>query len=69
MSDCLFTDNSEGIYSSNAAVVLVNNCNLTGNFYGVLPGVTVAGQVLSRGNNTLERNTNGNTFTGPYSPR
>jgi parallel beta helix pectate lyase-like protein len=69
LSDCVFADNSEGIYSSNNAVVLVDHCNLTGNFYGVLPGVTVGGQVLSRGNNTLERNTNGNTFTSTYSAK
>ena len=72
MTDCIVTGGNSGIVAnrhSNAisTLVRVNNCIITDNNNGV---VTFGGaQILSRGNNTLERNTNGNDFAGSYSPK
>jgi hypothetical protein len=69
MADCVVTGNTTGILAeSTLAMVRVNNCNITGNTTGIAPPQG-GGKVLSRGNNTLENNTNGNTFNFAYSAK
>jgi hypothetical protein len=49
-------------------IVRVSNCVVNGNFNGTF--VSNSGQILSRGNNTLEKNTNNNTaFPGTYNAK
>jgi hypothetical protein len=68
LADCVITGNTfAGLASSALAVVRVNNCNITGNPNGAV--TASSGQMLSRGNNTLEHNTNNNTFPGTYSAK
>jgi hypothetical protein len=52
---------------SDAVVVRVENCRIVGNLVGV--NTFNGAKVLSRGNNTLENNPNGNTFPGAYSAK
>ncbi len=52
---------------SDAVVVRVDNCRITGNKLGV--NTFNGAKVLSRGNNTLENNTLNNTFPGTYSAK
>jgi parallel beta helix pectate lyase-like protein len=52
---------------ANAVVVRVDNCRITGNNLGV--DTLSGGVLLSRGNNTLEGNTNNNTFPATYSAK
>ena len=52
---------------NDAVVVRVENCRITSSLFGV--NTFNGAKVLSRGNNTLENNANGNTFTGPYSAK
>jgi hypothetical protein len=52
---------------SDAVVVRVENCRITSNLFGV--NTFNGAKVLSRGNNTLENNPNGNTFPGTYSAK
>ncbi len=68
LADCLFNSNRTAISSSKAnSTVRVSNCTITGNQFAV--ETSLGGQVLSRGNNTLEKNTNNNSFTGAYSAK
>ncbi len=72
LADCVITGNLFGLRSqtlggSNTCVVRVDNCRITGNGTGI--STTNTGQVLSRGNNTLEKNPQGNTFPGTYSAK
>ena len=56
-------------FGGTSAAVRVDNCRVTGNGNGVIAS---GGQLLTRGNNTLEHNTNGNSaasFTGTYSAK
>ncbi len=69
LSDCVVTGNNVGIRSqtpggANTGIVRVDDCRITGNTTGI--SITNTGQVLSRGNNTLENNASGNTFSGTY---
>jgi hypothetical protein len=68
LADCIISGNLGGVTSQNAsAVVRVDNCRITGNSEGATP--VSGGQILSRGNNTLEKNTSNNTFPGAYSAK
>ena len=67
--DCAMIANGTGIETANPSVVVrVSNSTITNNATGISVG-SVGGQVLSRGNNTLEKNAAGNTFPGAYSPK
>jgi parallel beta helix pectate lyase-like protein len=52
---------------TDAVVVRVENCRITSNLFGV--NTFNGAKALSRGNNTLENNANGNTFPGTYSAK
>ena len=68
VSSCVFSGNTTAIDSELAgALVRVSDCAITGNGTGIV--ANNGGQVLSRGNNTLEKNPSGNTFPGTYSAR
>jgi hypothetical protein len=71
---CTISGSGTGIEAfAGGARVRVDNCRITGNNKGVFPsGGGDPGQIFTRGNNTLENNTTGNTaasFTGPYSAK
>ncbi len=63
--DCVFFANSIGVRSE-FSTVRISNCSLTNN--GTSTTFATAGNVLSRGNNTVENNGSG-TFSGSYSAR
>ena len=70
LADCVLSGNGFAIESFNfgiSTVVRVDNCRITGNISGPFAGS--GGQILSRGNNTLEHNGNTNTFPGTYSAK
>ena len=73
VADCFIAGNNTGILSqtpggTSTCVVRVDNCRITGNASkGV--GINNTGQLLSRGNNTLEKNPNGNAFPATYSAK
>lgn len=69
IDDCQFLNNeTEAISATGAgAIVRVSNSSIMSNATGVL--ASNGGQVLSRRNNTLEDNVNGNTFPGTYRPK
>jgi hypothetical protein len=72
LADCVITGNVIALRSQtpggmNTCIVRVDNCRITGNGTGI--SITNTGQLLSRGNNTLEKNTSGNTFPGAYSAK
>jgi nitrous oxidase accessory protein NosD len=70
---CTFSGNATGIDAFNGgARIRVDNCRITGNAKGIFFSGNVPGQIFTRGNNTLENNSAGNTaasFTGPYSAK
>ena len=68
LADSVLTGNGfTAVAAFNAAVLVrVSNCHIVGNGSGVVVNGTVGGQVLSRGNNTLEKNNGFNTFPGTY---
>ena len=70
LADCVMAGNGAAGVSSQAAatvVVRVDNCRITSNKFGA--SSVFGGQILSRGNNTLEHNPNGNTFPATYSAK
>jgi hypothetical protein len=68
LADCFLSGNVTALASLDTSTVLrVDNCRLTGNSFGTF--TRGSGQLLSRGNNTLERSSNGNTFPGTYSAK
>ncbi len=69
VSGCVVSGSTTVGISSNTAnaVIRVSDSSITGNNVGI--AVNNSGQVLSRGNNTLENNTSGNTFPGAYSAK
>jgi len=70
LSNCIISGNGgDGVAArgSATAVVRVSDCTITGNNLGVT--TDAGGQLLSRGNNTLENNAGGNTFPAAYSAK
>ena len=67
--DCALAGNTAYAVTAFATGCLVraDNCRITGNAGGVSVGN--GAQVLSRGNSTVEKNTTGNGFSGPYSAK
>jgi hypothetical protein len=69
---CTLSHNGEAFFAISMdtnpadAIIRVSNCTVTDNDTAVFTNV---GQVLSRGNNTLEENTFGNAFTGSYTAK
>lgn len=65
----MITDNNDGVGTYNpSSLVRLNNCEITGN----VTGITTNGStsiIASRGNNTLENNGSGNTFSNSYSAK
>jgi hypothetical protein len=61
---CTFRDSGFGIFADINALVRVSDSTIVNNSAGVV--TSAGGQVLSRGNNTLEDNAAGNTFTGLF---
>jgi len=70
LADCIISGNKNGLRTagslSTASVIRVDNCRITGNASGV---VVQGGQILSRGNNKLEKNANNNAFPATYSAK
>ncbi len=68
-TDCVITGSSNVAVSSTGSnsTVRVSNCTITDNASGAFVGN--GGKLFSRGNNTLERNTNNNTFPGTFAAR
>ena len=69
LEDCLLTGNGTALSTdgiSSLHRLRVSNSVITGNGNGI---AVFGGQILSRGNNTLEGNTTNGTFTGTYSPK
>ena len=69
LADCVSAGNDFGIESDfPGAVVRVDNCRVTSNRRGLV--AAFGGQILSRGNNTVEHNTNADIGTiGIYSAK
>ena len=68
LANCEMSGSNGGVGSDGAnATVRVDNCRITGNTFGA--STSGGGKILSRGNNTLEKNTNNNTFPGTYSAK
>ncbi len=69
VDDCQILDNeTTGISSQGTgAIVRVSNSTISFNATGV--SASNGGQILSRRDNTLEDNTNGNTFPSTYRPK
>ncbi len=67
VSDCVASGNTTAISAGTNATIRVSDSRITGNNAGIAN--SNGGTVLSRGNNTLENNTSGNTFPGTYSAK
>ena len=70
LENCVVADNSEGIVSGGLAgvsIVRVSNSTITNNAIALHPQGT--GQIISRGNNTVEGNTLGQSFSGTFLPK
>jgi hypothetical protein len=65
LAECTISGNGNAFLTQGGGtLVRVDNCRITGNNIGVF--TSAGSQVLSRGNNTLEKNTSNNTFSGNY---
>jgi hypothetical protein len=71
VADCVISGNGIGISAdgngSTLVLVRVSTSSITGNTTGITS--SGIGQVISRVNNTLEKNVNGNAFSNSYSAR
>ncbi len=68
LSECVIAGNTVGVGGASAGtVVRLSDCVVFANSTGILQGS--GAQILSRVNNTLEVNPNGNIFPGTYSAR
>jgi hypothetical protein len=66
LEGCEFHNNGIGI-KADGGTTRVSNSEITNNTTGV--SAVNGGSVLSRGNNTLEDNAGGNSFSGTYGPK
>ena len=67
VNGCEVRDNNIGIWAEFSALARVSDTTIINNNTGVF--TTTGGSILSRGNNTLEDNGGGNTFSGLYGPK
>ncbi len=68
LEGCTVRGNGTGLLAlSTGALLRASNCTIIGNGTGVQ--ASNGAQALSRGNNTLEKNTGGNTFPATYSAK
>jgi hypothetical protein len=71
LENCVAANNSEGIVaggvSTSVSIVRVSNSTITNNGIGLEP--MGSSQIISRGNNTVEGNTIGQSFSGTFLPK
>ncbi len=67
LQNCTLSANAEAIRVSNLATIRVDGCAVTGNITGLFNNL--GGNLLSRGNNTVEDNTTNGAFTGTYAAK
>lgn len=70
LDSCLSTNTTFGILSSGlvASIVRVTNSTVVNNFWGIL-AMNANNHILSRGNNTVEGNFIGSSFTGSFNAK
>ncbi|MBV9658304.1 MAG: hypothetical protein JO295_09360 [Verrucomicrobia bacterium] len=70
VNNSVFSRNGDGLYANGATTIRVSNSSITGGTGGgVHQGDVQKSLILSRGNNTLEKNASANTFPGTYSAK
>ena len=73
IEDCFASDNGTGIRAESASglttLIRVANTTVTGNSTGIMVAGPGSNSIISRGDNTVEGNTNNGSFTGTFAAK